>query len=416
MQRLTLGGRRGFSGWRILALAIVTGALTGPGQTIGVSVFVDHFIADLGLTRSQVSTAYLIGTLLAALGLPQVGRRIDRFGVRRAMTVIGLAFGAVLVGMSGVQGFVTLAIGFVTIRLLGQGSLMLTSTVAVTLWFDRRRGTALGIFSTGTSILMSLVPVALSLVIESFDWRVAWITSAAAIWFIVVPIARFGLIDRPSDVGQRPDGAPPDGDREAAERHRRSSTRGEAIRSGRFWTLTAASMSVGMLSTALNFHQISLLGDAGLTATEAAIMFLPQVVGAAVAGLVFGFLSDRLPGRVLIPMVMTLLATSLVLAANLSPGVVVVAYAIVLGAAGGASRSVTATLLPRWFGVAHIGAIQGTSTFMNVASTALGPVAFSLARDVAGDYRGAATWFALIPVAAGLAAVFVTSVRDHAST
>ena len=160
-------GRRVFSGWRILALATLTGALTGPGQTIGVSVFVDRFINDLGLSRSQVSTAYLIGTLVAALGLPAIGRQIDTVGVRRAMTVIGASFGVALIAMAGVQGFVTLSIGFVLIRLLGQGSLTLASTVVVTLWFERRRGTALGIFSTGTSVLMALVPARLSHTIES---------------------------------------------------------------------------------------------------------------------------------------------------------------------------------------------------------------------------------------------------------
>ena len=124
--------RAPFSGWRILALATVTGALTGPGQTVGVSVFVDHFIADLGMSRSQVSTAYLVGTLLAALGLPMVGERIDSHGVRRVMTQVGFAFGIALIAMAGVQGFVTLTIGFIAIRLLGQGSLTLVSTVAVT--------------------------------------------------------------------------------------------------------------------------------------------------------------------------------------------------------------------------------------------------------------------------------------------
>lgn len=416
---LTSTRLREFSGWRILILATLTGALTGPGQTIGVSVFVDHFIDDLGLGRSQVSTAYLIGTLVAALGLPVVGQRIDQVGVRRAMTLIGLGFGIALVGMAGVQGFVTLAIGFVAIRLLGQGSLTLASTVVVTLWFKRHRGSALGLFSTGTSILMALVPVGLSLVIESTGWRIAWLVAAVVIWLTVIPIARFGLIDRPSDVGQRPDGAPVEN--EAAEREeqareeRESSSRAQAIRTIRFWSLAAASASVGMLSTALNFHQISLMGDAGLSATEAAVMFLPQVIGAAVAGVLFGYLADRLSGRVLIPMSMGLLATSLFLASGLTPGLAVVLYAVSLGAAGGAQRSVGATLLPRWFGVRHIGSIQGTATFINVASTALGPVAFSLARDVAGDYSGAALWFALIPIVAGVFAMWLKPVAPAGS-
>ncbi len=402
--------RAPFSGWRVLALAIVTGALTGPGQTVGVSVFVDHFIADLGMSRSQVSTAYLIGTLIAALGLPLVGQRIDSHGVRRMMTIIGGGFGLALIGMAGVQGFVTLVLGFFAIRLLGQGSLSLVSTVAVTHWFSRRRGTALGLFSTGVSILMSLVPVGLSMVIDAYDWRIAWVTAGVIIWLTVIPIARRGMIDKPSSVGQVPDGV-----RDAEATYKTvgttSYTRREALHTGRFWVLAAAGAASAMLSTALNFHQISLLGDAGLTATEAAIMFLPQTVGAAVAGIVFGYLSDKLSGRWLIPMAMSLLAISLLLAANLTPGLTVVVYAVILGSAGGASRSVGATLLPRWFGTGHIGAIQGTSSFIGVAASALGPVAFSVARDATGTYEEAATLFALIPIAAAISAVRLKPTR-----
>ncbi|MCP4307611.1 MAG: MFS transporter [bacterium] len=398
--------RAPFSGWRILALAIVTGALTGPGQTVGVSVFVDHFIADLGMSRSQVSTAYLIGTLVAALGLPLVGQRIDSHGVRRAMTVIGASFGAALIAMAGVQGFVTLALGFIGIRLFGQGSLSLVSTVAVTHWFNRHRGTALGLFSTGVSILMAVVPVGLSLVIEAYNWRIAWLTAGVIILLTVIPIARYGIIDKPSVVGQVPDGS---NDAEAAHTRVRTSSlsRNEALRTARFWILAAVGASAAMLSTALNFHQISLMGDAGLTATEAAVMFLPQTIGAAVAGILFGYLSDRLSGRWLLAMAMALLAASLAMAANLSPGASIIVYAITLGAAGGATRSVGATLLPRWFGTTHIGAIQGASTFVGVAASALGPVAFSIARDVTGSYEQAATLFAIIPVAAAIAAMTI---------
>ena len=407
--------RRSFYGWRILGLAIITGGLTGPGQTIGVSVFVDQFISDFGMSRSEVSTAYLIGTLIAALGLPLIGRRVDRVGARRAMTVIGVAFGVALVGMAGVQGFVTLAIGFVAIRLLGQGSLMLVSTVAVTLWFEKRRGTVLGIFTTGTAIVMALVPVGLSLIIEGYGWRVAWLTSAVMIWLVVVPIARFGMIDRPSDVGQVPDGPKTKKMKPSKEQTTVSATRSEALRTNRFWSLIAASATVGMLVTALNFHQISLLADAGLTATEAAVMFLPQVIGAAAAGLLFGYLSDRLTGRELIPMAMGLLIISLVLAASLTPGVAVVLYAVSLGAAGGAIRSVSATLLPRWFGVRHIGEIQGTASFIDVASTAVGPVVFALARDATGGYSGAATWFIIMPLLAGIVATTIRPVSPPRS-
>ncbi|MGF1666884.1 MAG: MFS transporter [Acidimicrobiia bacterium] len=401
---------RRFAGWRILVLATFTGALTGPGQTIGVSVFVDWLIADLGLTRSEVSLAYLVGTITAALAMPVAGRMIDVSGVRKAMTVIGLGFGAALMAMSGVTGFVTLALGFVLIRGLGQGSLTLASTVAVTLWFEKRRGTMLGIYSTGLGMLMSLVPIGLSFVIEGVGWRTAWIVAGVVIWLTVVPIARFGMIDRPADIGQVPDGVRVEA-KPGAPPARAASTRSEALRTWRFWVLVSASSAVGMLSTALNFHQISLLGDAGLTPTAAAAMFLPQTVGTGVAGLLFGVVSDRLTVRTLLPMSMALLAASLVLVSFLVPGPLVVLYAVLLGATGGASRTVSATLMPRWFGVTNIGAIQGVATFVVVASTAVGPVAFSVARDAAGDYRTAALLYALIPVAVAVAALTVKPMR-----
>lgn len=396
-----------FLGWRMLAFATVTAALTGPGQTIGVSVFIDHIINDLGLTRSEVSTAYLIGTMLGALTMPAVGRWIDRVGVRPAITTIGAGFAAALVAMSGVGNFITLAAGFTFIRLLGQGSLSLASTVAVTHWFDRRRGFALGLFATTSGALMALTPVFLNLVIDAYSWRTAWIVAGVTVLVLVVPIAWWGIVSYPADVGQIPDGVPPvtlDG--QAAPRQR-SVTRAEALRSVGFWILVAGSASNAMLSTALNFHQISLLGEAGLSSAEAALMFLPQVIGGSLAGIAMGALTDRVSARWLIPVSMTFLAGALGLASVVSRGWLVVAYAICLGLANGSGRAVSAAFLPRWFGVAHIGSIQGVMTFAGVATSAIGPVAFSLGRDRFGGFGQTALIYALIPMTVAIVAMLL---------
>ena len=122
---------RNFLGWQMVALAILAGAFTGPGQTVGVSVFINSFIADLNLSRDQVSLAYLIGTMAGATAMPLVGQLIDRHGVRRAQLVIAALFGLALLNMSFVQNWLWLALGFVFIRMLGQGSLSMVSTVTV---------------------------------------------------------------------------------------------------------------------------------------------------------------------------------------------------------------------------------------------------------------------------------------------
>lgn len=75
---------------RVVTSASVALALTAPGQTAAISVFIDPLIHSLGLSRSVVSAAYLVGSLSGALVMPFLGRLIDRFGPRRLMIAIGM--------------------------------------------------------------------------------------------------------------------------------------------------------------------------------------------------------------------------------------------------------------------------------------------------------------------------------------
>jgi len=132
-----------FRGWWILLWCTIVRGVTAPGQTIGVSAFIDPIIEGLDVSRSAVSTAYLIGTLCGAAALPAIGRWIDRVGIRHAMTIVGFLFACVVALTSTVQNIVMLTLAFVGLRMLGQGSLTLVGATGVTLWFDRRRGLAL---------------------------------------------------------------------------------------------------------------------------------------------------------------------------------------------------------------------------------------------------------------------------------
>lgn len=83
-----MSGARGYYGWTLLGAAIVGMMMTAPGQTLGVSVFLDRIIEDLRVSRSTVSLMYTIGTLTGALTLPFIGRFIDRRGPRVGVIVI----------------------------------------------------------------------------------------------------------------------------------------------------------------------------------------------------------------------------------------------------------------------------------------------------------------------------------------
>ena len=394
---------RRFSGWRIVALAALSLALTGPGQTVGVSAFVDPMIEGLELTRSQVSGAYLVGTLTGALAMPRVGSVLDSRGTRFAMTVVGGLFGVVLAAMGGVQGLVTLAIGFAGIRMLGQGGLTLISTTSVSYWFERRRGLAVGLVTAVGSAMMPLTPIAMTPVIGAIGWRSGWLVAAAVVLVVVLPIARLGMIDRPADVGQQVDGVSDEEAERAGPVGGR--TRGEAARTGMFWAISGGVVATGLIGTGMTFHQFDLLGQQGLTPVQAAANFLPQTLAALAASLGAGALVDRVPLRVLLVTAMTLLSASMIALPWIGPDLSVVLYAIGLGASGGTARAVEAAGMPKMFGVRHVGAIRGLVMSLMVGSTAFGPLALSIGRDLTGGYVSVLRLLLVLPLAVAVLAV-----------
>ena len=147
-----------FYGWVILGVSTLGIGMSIPGQTMGVSVFTDHLIEAAGVSRLQLSNAYLVGTVASGLLLPYGGTLVDRFGARRMIVFICLGLAGTLVylansdriaaavaGLIGLEGrgsvaWTVLAVGFLFVRFSGQGMLTLVSRNMQAQWFDRRRG------------------------------------------------------------------------------------------------------------------------------------------------------------------------------------------------------------------------------------------------------------------------------------
>ena len=340
--------------------------------------------------------------------MPLVGSLLDRFGVRRTMAVIGVVFGAVLLGLAAVSEIVGLTAGFVGIRMAGQGALGLTATTATALWFNRKRGLAVGLVASIGSAGISLAPVGLERLIAAHGWQTAWVVEGLAVWAIVIPLALLGMRDRPADVGQLPDGEPPGARTNASDW---GLTRKEAARSPFFWIVAAGVAATGMLATAVAFHQISLLGERGLSPAAAAANFLPQTAAALVATLVTGVLIDRLNPRLITAGAMMSLTGGLIWGAFVTPGWSAIGFGIAIGAAGGSIRSVEAATFPRYFGILHLGAIRGLVSAVGVGSSAFGPVLFAVVHDVTGDYLPALLGSAPVPLVIAVAALAVAPPR-----
>ena len=86
-----------FYGWVMLGVAVLMAAATMPGQTVLMALFNASIRESLGLSIEQISGAYTIGTIIASLPLPLVGRIADRLGLRRRLGLRVEAQGAPLV-------------------------------------------------------------------------------------------------------------------------------------------------------------------------------------------------------------------------------------------------------------------------------------------------------------------------------
>lgn len=402
-----VSGARGYYGWTLLAAATFGMFMTAPGQTLGVSVFLDRIIEDLGVTRSTVSLLYTIGTLTGALALPWVGRFIDRRGPRVGVVVIASLFAAACAYMSLVNGLIMLLIGFVLIRGLGQGSLSLVSLHAVNIWFVRRRGLAVGLLGLGMATATAAFPLLIEVLIAAFDWRGAYLALGVLVAVVMVPVGALFYRPHPERYGLRPDGLPaPDRPEPEVEY-----TAAQARRTRTFWLFMAGDFLVAMLSTALVFHHYNIMASSGLDRVQAATVFVPVAVASAAGNLLGGVLMDRVRPRYVLSFGQLLLAVALALAALIDGASSMLVYGALLGSAQGVNGAVKASVHAHYYGRKHIGAIKGFVSTISVAATAAGPLVVSLGVDAVGRYAPVLIACAVAPLALALLAPFLKAFR-----
>ena len=67
-----------FYGWVIVFVGGLSIAVSAPGQTNLIALFIDPMIESLDISRSTISTLFAVGTFAASFGMAAVGFSIDR--------------------------------------------------------------------------------------------------------------------------------------------------------------------------------------------------------------------------------------------------------------------------------------------------------------------------------------------------
>ena len=398
-----------YYGWVVVVVGTMGMIASIPGQTAGVSVFTDHLTDSTGLTRLQLSIAYLIGTGSSGLLLPRGGRAIDRHGARTVALSATIGLSGVLVGLSFVGpmnvvvGMLVLSVGFGFLRFTGQGLLTLSSRTMIAQWFDRRRGLVSSVAGTFMSFAFAASPVLLLALIDIGGFRWAWRLLAVVLALVVGPLIVLLYRNSPESCGLVIDGgvAEPTDSGPVVIGTDDDLTRDEALRDVRFWAIAAPIAALSATSTALTFHIVDFGAEVGLSDDEIVRIFLPIALVSVPVTLLGGWLID-IVSPLLIAAVMCVAQIVMYLTVGYidTPMFAVVAI-VAWGVSQGCFGPLTSAALPRLFGRRHLGSIAGIQMSALVIGSAVGPALFALVDSIAGSYR-AALWISMAVPGLGL--------------
>ena len=400
---MTLAIGRPHTGWIVVIAAFAGVFATTPGQTVGVSSFVDPIAADLGIARERVLMLYSVGTFLGILTAPPIGWLVDRFGPRGLIVPVVLALGAACGVLALAWDAASLAVGFVFLRASAIAGLSLVSTQMINLWFDRFRGRITALTLLGMAMGGLVVPPFAEALTNAEGWRTAYLALGAGVVGIMLPVGLALYRNRPEHPSARDFGRPG----QSVSAHVGDGlTLGEAAHTLTFWYLTSLTLLVNAVNTALLLDQVRALGAAGIGRGEAIALLGAVTTIQALVTLAIGVLVDRYGARPVGLLGLALLAGSVLcvmLAPGLGGGLV---YAATLGAMIGMLQVAHSAGLAESFGTAHLGSIKGMTFVVGVSGAALGPL--PLLWSPAAAY---AIFLALASCAAGLGVLSLAARR-----
>jgi len=396
-----------YYGWVVVFAFWVIGiALYGIHLSFGV--FFKSIESEFGLTRAATSTIVSANMILAGICSFLAGWALDRYGPKIVVLLMGLFTGLSLLLTSQTNASWQLFLTYSLLLAMGAGPLFVVPMSTVSRWFDKKRGLALGLSSSGIGLGPLIIAPLATYLITGFSWRVAYLVIGLVAWLVMMPLA--GLLKRdPREIGALPDGAKaPSGD--AGNKHALAvglSLR-QACRTRSFWlfmfTWVFYATSVFLVMT----HLVPHATDIGFTAMQAATVISMMGLAAIVGRILMGIVSDRI-GRKATAIICTLLqggAMALLLQAQDLWALYL--FGLAFGFAFGGMGPAMAVLIGNTFGLRRLGTILGVLEIGLGVGAAIGPAVGGFIYDINHSYFLA---FLLEAVALGMAALLIALVR-----
>jgi MFS family permease len=390
------GTKRFFYGWILVGAACICYGFGLSPAYYSWGVFAPNITEDLGLSRWEIGIIFGVFVwIFSAIG-PLVGMAQSRWGIRRVMTVGACTAALGFALMSRANSVLSCLLTFSVLGGIGIGlSGIIPCQTLAAHWFVRYRARATAIiFATG-GLVGKLVPKIDSWVLGFSTWRTGWLVVAGISAAVAVVAATF-IRNSPEELGQRPDGDPPDSaagtasDDPADDVGERDPkwTVAQAIRTPQFLVLIACGLASGPAWGVIVAHGPLHMEEIGFTPA-----FARNLIGTlalmSVAGRFSASLADLVsPQRFLaLGLATEALGTAGFLIAR-SPAVAYAA-AILMGLGFGASYIALAIATSSFFGLPAFGTVVGIRFLIGGTFAAVAPGLAGLTYDRLGSYHPA---------------------------
>src|SRR3984885_2504248 len=161
------------------------------GSTLLIVVGLRVMELDIGVSRSTLALAGALTWVGTGLGGIVMGWVSDRIGVRTSV-LVGTVMIALGLALSSTGSIWALYIGQgLLIGFFGMGAVYPPLLIYVSRWFDRRRGTAIALISSGQYIAGVVWPALFERLIAGPGWRITYLVFSAIVLLATIPTVLF---------------------------------------------------------------------------------------------------------------------------------------------------------------------------------------------------------------------------------
>lgn len=370
-------------GWRIVVLGLA-GVLTSTSAALlyGFGTLVIPLQDAFGWNRGELQTSITFLFAGVAIGSQLLGGLYARYGLRRVALVSLVLQVLCYASLTLLRGSIYwLYLAFFLMPLLAVGTIAITWTQLVSLWFERNRGVALAIILSGSGLAAMVMPPLLAWSIQHGGWHWAFLLLAAMPLLLTLPMAVAWL----KFPAQRLTAAESSTSEPVVEGVRFAT----AVRTRVFWgcnlaLILSVSLIVGMVTTIVPYLQ-----DKGVPSLTASQIFSSFGISIIVGRLLVGYLLDRFPAHLIAAASLCVPALGCLLfmfTGAQATGVLVLAT-VCIGFSAGAEFDIAAFLIARYFGLRDYARIFGLHLGLVTVISGLAPALFGHLFTLFGNYN-----------------------------